>query len=145
AMLSSGAVVLISHPSLTGISTGTGISGTTQWHNAVRARMYLHGVKAEKDQQPNSNLRLLEFLKNQYGPVSESITLEWQGGLYLPVGGATFDAATRRERAREVFIAILQRYEGEGRTASDRTGANYAPKLFAQEGEAREGMCTKEM
>ena len=45
AIVAGGAVQLISHPSLTGINTDTGLSGNTQWHNAVRARSYLRGVK----------------------------------------------------------------------------------------------------
>jgi hypothetical protein len=47
-MVTKGSVVLIAHPSLTGINTGTGISGSTQWHNSVRARFYLKGYKSEK-------------------------------------------------------------------------------------------------
>jgi RecA-family ATPase len=38
AIAANGAVALIAHPSLTGINTGTGLSGSTQWHNSVRAR-----------------------------------------------------------------------------------------------------------
>jgi RecA-family ATPase len=34
------AVLLCSHPSLTGISTGSGLSGSTGWHNSVRARIF---------------------------------------------------------------------------------------------------------
>ena len=34
AMAANGAVNLIAHPSLTGINTDTGLSGSTQWHNA---------------------------------------------------------------------------------------------------------------
>jgi hypothetical protein len=42
AIVTRGSLVLISHPSLTGIETKTGLSGSTQWHNAVRARFGLH-------------------------------------------------------------------------------------------------------
>jgi RecA-family ATPase len=38
AIAANGAVQFVSHPSLTGIASDSGISGTTQWHNAVRAR-----------------------------------------------------------------------------------------------------------
>jgi RecA-family ATPase len=38
ARVANGALVLISHPSLTGINSDTGLSGNTAWHNAVRAR-----------------------------------------------------------------------------------------------------------
>jgi RecA-family ATPase len=41
ALISGGGLVLISHPSLTGIGSGSGsgISGSTQWHNGPRARV----------------------------------------------------------------------------------------------------------
>jgi len=36
-----GSVTLLGHPSLTGIASGTGSSGTTGWHGSFRARCYL--------------------------------------------------------------------------------------------------------
>ena len=47
------AMVLISHPSLTGMNTGTGLSGSTDWHNAVRARMYLSAIKTKDGDEPD--------------------------------------------------------------------------------------------
>jgi hypothetical protein len=84
AMIAVGGVVLIAHPSLTGINTDTGLSGSTQWHNAVRARFYLKGVKAEADEQPDNDLRELVFKKNQFGPMSANIVLRYRDGLFLP-------------------------------------------------------------
>ena len=52
AIAADGAVQLISHPSLSGISAGTGVSGTTQWHNAVRARSFLKGIRRPAGQRP---------------------------------------------------------------------------------------------
>jgi hypothetical protein len=44
-----GSVILATHPSLTGLSDTSlsheGLSGTTQWHNAVRARAVLKSIK----------------------------------------------------------------------------------------------------
>lgn len=145
AIVAGSGLVLVGHPSLTGISSGTGISGSTQWHNACRAQLYLQGVKPQGGEQFDSDLRVLEFKKNQYGPMSESITLRWRDGLFLPVEGATFDAAARGEMARDVFLKVLRRYNTENRSASDKTGTNYAPKLFAGEREAREVACSKDM
>jgi hypothetical protein len=65
AIRASGAVLLISHPSNAGISTGTGLSGSTQWHNAVRARFYLKSINAEPGEQPDDDLREIVFKKNQ--------------------------------------------------------------------------------
>jgi hypothetical protein len=46
-----------------------------------------------------------------------------------------------RNRANHVFLAILQRFNAEGRKSSDaKTSIHYAPKVFAREREARD-MC----
>src|SRR5439155_22991586 len=75
AMVAGGAVTVLSHPSLAGIASGSGISGSTAWHGAFRFRQYLKGVKASEGEQSESDLREIEFKKNQYGPLGESIVL----------------------------------------------------------------------
>jgi DNA polymerase bacteriophage-type len=67
AMVANGSLVLISHPSLTGINTESGLSGTTQWHNAMRARYYLRSVKPEPGEPLDTDLREIVFKKNNYG------------------------------------------------------------------------------
>ena len=145
AIVAEGALVLISHPSLTGITTGSGISGSTQWHNAVRARLYLKGIQPENGEQPDSDLRELVFKKNNYGPISESITLRYKDGLYLPIsGGSSLDMLAREARAQETFLVLLRRFnEVNQRPVSDRKGTNFAPALFAAEKEAIDGGVTK--
>jgi RecA-family ATPase len=138
AMLACGSVQLISHPSLTGIQSETGLSGNTQWHNAVRARYYLKGIKPEDGEQPDSDLREIVFKKNNYGPISESIILRWQHGLFLPVpGAASLDQAAREDLAVEIFLTLLKRFTGQNRIVCDKPSVNYAPTLFAREEEAK--------
>jgi RecA-family ATPase len=147
AVVANGSVQLISHPSLTGISTDTGLSGTTQWHNAVRARSYMKSIKPEAGEQPNSDLRELVFKKNQYGPISETIVLRYQNGLFLPVPGMNnLDKAAREAKAEEVFLALLHRFTRENRIASYKPGTSYAPALFAKEDEAiKAGLSSKNL
>jgi AAA domain len=96
ARAANGALVLISHPSLTGINTDTGLSGNTAWHNAVRARFYMKGVKPEAGEQPDNDLREIVFKKNNYGPISDTIVVRYTNGLFLPVPGvASLDRAAR--------------------------------------------------
>jgi RecA-family ATPase len=139
AMAAHGSVTVLSHPSLAGIASGSGISGSTAWHGAFRFRQYLKGVKAEGGEQPDSDLRELEFKKNQYGPTGESIVLRYKNGLFLPEGGmSSLDKAAREQKADEVFLIVLARYGREGRNASDkRTSHNYAPTVFCKEPEAK--------
>jgi RecA-family ATPase len=105
AIRAGGSVVLISHPSLTGIRDDTGLSGTTQWHNAVRARSYLKGIKPESGEQPDDDLREIVFKKNQYGKKAETIVLKWKDGLYVPVAGvASLDKAAADLKADETLL-----------------------------------------
>jgi RecA-family ATPase len=121
-----GAVTILSHPSLQGISSGTGLSGSTGWHNAFRFRQYLKGVKPEAGEQPDNDLRELAFMKNQYGRLEDTIVLRYQRGLFLPEAGMVFDQAVRAVKAEEVFIELLQRFASENRYVIDRFGTNYA-------------------
>ena len=43
ARAANGYVIMSSHPSVAGIASKSGLSGSTQWHNSVRARAYLRG------------------------------------------------------------------------------------------------------
>jgi RecA-family ATPase len=134
AIVANGAVVLASHPSLTGITSDSGISGTTQWHNAVRARFYMKGIKPEAGEQPDNDLREIVFKKNQYGPVSASIIVRYQNGIFLPVPGmASLEKVARDAKAEEIFLDLLQRFTSDNRRVSDRKSPTYAPALFARE------------
>jgi RecA-family ATPase len=147
AIAANGYVILIAHPSLTGITTDTGLSGTTQWHNAARARAYLKSIKPAAGEQPDNDLRELVFKKNQYGRVEDSVVLRYQSGLYLPVPGiASLDKASREAAANDVFLDLLRRFTKENRFGSSSKGVIYAPFLFAKEEEAKKtGMTSKDL
>ena len=134
-----GAVTILAHPSLTGIATGTGLSGSTGWHGAFRFRQYLKGSKAESDEPDADDLRQLEFKKNQYGPKGETIVLRYQRGLFLPVAGqTTLEKAAREAKADDLFLMLLRRFCEQGRNLSDKPKAAYAPREFMGEPETKE-------
>jgi RecA-family ATPase len=139
ATVANGSVTVLSHPSLAGISSGSGISGSTAWHGAFRFRQYLKGVKQSDGEQPDSDLRELEFKKNQYGPLGESIVLRYQNGLFVPEGGmSSLDAAAREADAEHTFLDLTRRLTSQGRNVSATpTAPTYAPTVFAKEGEAQ--------
>ena len=89
------------HPSLAGINSGSGLSGSTGWHGGPRFRQYLTGVKAEAGEQPDGDLRQLEFKKNQYGRINKAAVLRYQHGLFLLEGGGVC-AFTRPKRNRKL-------------------------------------------
>lgn len=138
AMVAGGSVTILSHPSLSGINSGTGISGSTAWHGAFRFRQYLTGVKAESGEQPETDLRQLEFKKNQYGPIGETIVLKYQNGLFLPVPSAgSLERAAAESKEDDVFLELMRRFAREKRNVSDKISPTYAPTTFAQESEAK--------
>ena len=139
AMVAGGSATILSHPSLAGANNGSGISGSTAWHGAFRFRQYLTGVKADSGEQPDGDLRQLEFKKNQYGPRGQNIVVRYQNGLFLPeLGTSNFDAAAREVDADRIFIDLLNRFADNGHNLSDiTTSPNYAPKVFTQEAEAK--------
>ena len=135
-----GAVILLSHPSLAGISSGSGLSGSTAWHNSVRARMYLTSPKPEPDEQPDTDLRELTFKKNNYGPVSEGIVLRYRDGLFLPVAGTSgLEKLATEQEAEHLFLDLLDAFTKQGRNVSDKkTAHNYAPTAFTADPRAKQ-------
>jgi RecA-family ATPase len=145
AMVAGGSVTVLSHPSLQGLASGSGLSGSTAWHGAFRFRQYLHGVKPADGEQPDNDLRELEFKKNQYGPLGESVVLRYRSGLFLPEAGVSnLDKVAREAKADETFLALLKRFSSEGRNVSNKSSANaYAPTSFAKEAEAKDAKLRK--
>lgn len=141
----SAAVLICSHPSLTGITSGTGLSGSTGWHNSVRARMYLRPAVTEDGEEPDPELRQLEFLKNNYGPKAERVLLRWCDGVFKPEPGTgSLEKAAADAKAENLFLDLVARFNKQGRNVNDRTGPAYAPAVFAHEPEARAAKIKKE-
>lgn len=145
AKVADGSVTILSHPSLAGMASGSGISGSTAWHGAFRFRQYFTGVKPEAGEQPDGDLRQLEFKKNQYGPRGETIVVRYQNGLFLPERGmSNLDKAARGAEAERVFVDLLKRFATAGRKVSDKPSSpNYAPRLFLMEEEAKKANLRK--
>jgi len=78
-------------------------------------------------------------MKNNYGPVGETIALRWKDGLFLPVatpGG--LEKLAREQKVDELFLMLLGRWKEQGRNVSNKPKANScAPGRFAEEPEAR--------
>jgi RecA-family ATPase len=131
-------VILCAHPSLTGVNSGTGLSGSTAWHNSVRARAYLRTVDSEDSSQHDQTLRQLDFMKSNYGPVAETVTLRWCNGAFVPESKAgSPEKLAADAKAQDVFLQLLDRYNCQERTVGAKKGHTYAPAQFAEEPEAK--------
>jgi hypothetical protein len=129
---------------LTGIYTGTGLSGSTAWHNSVRARAYLHTLMVEGT-EPDKTLRKLDFMKSNYSAIADSVTLRWKEGVYVvEAKPGSLEAVAADAKADETFMSLLARFDREGRVVSHKpTANNYAPKDFSTEPEAKTAKINK--
>lgn len=95
-----GAVIINSHPSNTGLSTGTGFSGSTAWKATVRAHMYLKRPKGydDEDDTSDSDIRVLKSMKANWGPGGGLTRLRWQDGVFVA-----------EPNAREIVSGVVER------------------------------------
>jgi len=128
-------VAILAHPSNAGMASGSGISGSTGWHNKVRARAYMRAIETPKGEEPDPDLREIQFLKNNYGRQGDSIQVRWQRGVYvLENAPNSLEKLAQDHRHDERFIELLKQYDSQGRKVSDSKSANnYAPKQFAED------------
>jgi len=68
------------------------------------------------------------------GEPGGKIDLEWRDGVFVPmVRPVGLDKLAAEQKANDVFLRLLKRFNSAGRNASDRSGTSYAPALFAQQ------------
>lgn len=128
------AVVLLSHPSVSGMQTGTGTSGSTAWSNSVRSRLYLTRPEG-KDIDPDK--RVLKTMKANYGSVGDEIHLRWKAGAFaLDDGPPPEKIAFVTKRHDEVFMTLLRKLCGQGVNVTATPCSTYAPTVFLKHPEA---------
>lgn len=140
------AVLLIAHPSVAGMNTGSGLSGSTDWHNGPRARLYFLRPKDSDGKPLDADLRTLTVMKVQYAREGTVFRLRRRDGVFVyegkEGGGAPYDRAAAATKAEIVFLALLRAYDEQGRRVSPNPGRNYAPTAFADDDDA-EGVTSK--
>lgn len=128
-----GAVILVGHPSASGIREGTGISGSTAWRNAVRAVISFRRPTEEEGFGPcRGDLRILERMKGNYAPTEGALHVRYHEGAFAldgdpevpTMGTDIFVVKSKVESALKEALAA-------GREPSpSRNAANYAPKML---------------
>jgi RecA-family ATPase len=91
-----GAVVVLAHPSLSGLDRGNGTSGSTAWNNAVRSRLYL---TVPEGTARDGDVRLITTVKANYSRAGERIYLKRRGGVFVAIGSADVPGAGTRGKS----------------------------------------------
>jgi RecA-family ATPase len=116
-------VVLVSHPSLTGLSTDTGLSGSTAWDASVRARWYFKPIHDDDTPASDPDLRELVIMKNNYGPPGEHIRMRWQNGLFVPIGTpSSLEKLAADQKAEHAFLDLLDRFASQNQRVGPYKG-----------------------
>jgi RecA-family ATPase len=134
-------VLILAHPSKTGMNSGDGTSGSTAWNNAVRSRLYLTRPDDTSNDVPE---RVLRVMKSNYAAPGGETLLRWQNGVFMRPGvaedGAHVPGETQQARAERVFLKLLRLHDEQGQWVKQgNTSPHYAPKVFAGH-VAREGV-----
>jgi RecA-family ATPase len=104
----------------------------------------------EKDEEPDPNLRVMEVMKSNYGPVGETITMRWKNGLFLPEPKpGSLEKMAARQASETLFLQLLAKFDQQGRNVSHKKTSNtYAPTMFALDpdgkGKGKELICAME-
>lgn len=127
------AIVLFGHTSK---GNGSSFSGSTAWANAVRSQCTLA-------HDPETDLRTLTVTKANYAKKGEAITFAWADWAFvreddLPADKRSeHDETVRAANDNALFLACLRERNRQRRAVSERSGANFAPKIFAAMPESR--------
>jgi RecA-family ATPase len=134
------AMMLLQHPSVTGLNDGTGRAGTTGWNNAGRFRLNFKTAKDPKDDDNglDDGRRQLVTVKANYGRRGEKLNVEWRDGIFVPQGSQSSPQRAAAEyQADEVFMRCLRVKASQGISVSPHPGRNYAPSIFEGMPEAK--------
>ncbi len=132
-------IVLLAHPSVSGMSSGSGSSGSTAWNNSVRSRLYLRRAIGGDGIEDDPDLRVLTTKKANYGPIGAEIKMRWVEGRFIAenVDEPQQDPSAAKARVDALFLKMLDDYEAEGRFVGSARSANYAPTVFSSDARAR--------
>jgi RecA-family ATPase len=129
------AVVLLDHPSVRGMSDGSGTAGSVDWRNSVRSMMFLSDP--DKD---DPDVRTLELKKSNRGKIVEKVRLRWNGLTFSTEtsggGPSPYRAAADRD-VEELFLRLLDKRNAQSRPVRPSTGRGSAPSEMADDPDAK--------
>lgn len=121
------AVLLCAHPSVAGLTSGSGTGGSTAWNNSVRSRLYL-----SRDEV--TGRLALERKKSNYSKAGERMELAWDDGAFkrlLPDNGQPLRTEADIE-FEQLFLGMLREFSARGQGVGIDKRGNYAPREFAR-------------
>jgi len=133
------AIILLAHPN----KSGDSYSGSTAWLNAVRSQMMIDFVRDADGAVIDADARKLTLGKANYARQGTELAFRWYNHSYvldseLPEDKlAELQATAQATRDNDIFLACLAERNRQKRAVSEKSGANFAPAIFAKMPEAK--------
>jgi len=131
------AVILLYHPSQSGIESGKGTSGSTAWANSARAAVYM--TRDGRKDDPDDDVRKLKTTKSNYGKFGDGLTVRWEKGVFVlddPHRPPSVEAKAKQIRAERLFLERLDQHYApvmRKRLTMSKSGS-YAPRILLKMG-----------
>lgn len=133
-----GCVMILQHPSASGMETKSGEAGSRGWNNSARSRIFLT-FPPEMDDPENdpSDERVMRFMKANYGPRHKGLRIEWQDGVFVPVTisdqlGGRLATSQLIELNSLVFKAISDMFAAGERVNIERRAKNNVASILSK-------------
>jgi RecA-family ATPase len=125
------AVIVLGHPSQSGITQGTGMSGAMTWYNAFRGFLFTTADKKKNGQ----TIHKIESRKQSYGAPDAEIDFYWDELFHHVVD----DAKEKLEaEAEATLLKLIAATNADGRGVSMSKRGNYAPRELSKDPRARD-------
>lgn len=103
-------VIVLAHPSQSGMQSGSGTSGNTAWSNSVRSRLYMErDEQAKTNGKVDKNYRTMTVMKANYSTVGLQVRMRWSEGRFV-LAPPTADVQLERDRdlAHTAFLYMQE-------------------------------------
>ena len=147
-----GAVMLIAHVDKQSARTpgGTeGYSGSTAWHNAVRARWYLYPEKRARNEEDAEHIGdlVLELQKLNLGRSDQKMRFRWDTGTHLFLGQCItprtkLDHRKRDEREQTQILEALKEARDHDYVPAATTGSRTAYHVLSVQPSFPDSLCS---
>ena len=133
-------IILLSHPSLSGMASGSGTSGNTAWNNSVRSRLFMQRIN-EEGYEPDKTARKLTVMKSNYGECGFEIHMNYVEGYFEPEKTAdSLDRSSMDAKAERIYLQLLDEYTKASIEVSPNFSSNNSAATVFARSDQREGI-----
>lgn len=138
------AIILLFHPSKSGLESGSGKSGSEAWYNHARHMVYFQTAPKTDGEIQDDDLRLMTVVKNNFGPFGQFLRCRNASGVFVREGEKS--VASEQFKIDCLLVKLIDEHARERHAKySPKPGRNFAAKAISEDPEAKAAGYTKEV